>query len=58
MNVKYIRLIFFREFSPTFKTYSGRECIKTITYKLPGGNWGIDEDVCVLGFGQIFRGHL
>lgn len=42
-------LILFQEYSPTLKTYSGRETLKEITYILNGGNWGIDDDCCVLG---------
>jgi hypothetical protein len=41
--------ILFQEYSPTLRTYSGRETLKLITYKLDGGNWGIDDDCCVLG---------
>lgn len=42
-------LIIFREYSPTLHKFSGRETKKVITYKLDGGNFGIDEDCCVLG---------
>lgn len=41
--------VLFQEYSPTLKEYSGRETEKIITYILNGGDWGIDEDVCVLG---------
>lgn len=29
--------------------YTGRELIKTITYILHGGNYGLNKDYCILG---------
>ena len=29
--------------------YTGAEVIKVVTYKLEGGQYGIDKDYCVLG---------
>lgn len=32
--------------------YTDREVTKTVTYKLPGGKFGIDPNYCVLGLGD------
>lgn len=37
-----------REWSP-LSGYSGREMKKTITYVMPGGQWGLSEGNCILG---------
>lgn len=32
--------------------YSGRTLRRTVTYKLPGGQFGIEPDFCVLGLSR------
>lgn len=31
------------------KNYTGRELIKSVSYILYGGNYGLDKDYCILG---------
>jgi len=33
--------------------YTGKEVNRRITYKLPGGKFGIDPNYCVLGLSEI-----
>lgn len=34
-------------------SYTGREIEKTITYKMPGGRFGLDPNYCVLGLSDL-----
>lgn len=38
-----------REYFPSSQVYSGRECIKQISYILRGGTFGLEKDYCILG---------
>lgn len=37
------------EWDPADEAYTGRECLAVVTYVMPGGRWGLDEDHVVLG---------
>jgi hypothetical protein len=41
--------LFLREWDPQAQTYSGREITVSVTYMTKGGQWGIPEDICVMG---------
>lgn len=42
-------VLLLRKWSPTMKSYSGDCLTVSVTHKTPGGNFGLPEDVCVLG---------
>jgi hypothetical protein len=46
-----------REFHPV-KGYSGQSLLMRVTYVLPGGDFGIDPDYCVLGLKKAYGGEL
>ena len=41
------------EFNPDTKEYSGREIEADIIYMTPGGIFGLPDDMCILGLGDI-----
>jgi len=41
--------LFLREYRPEAQTYTGRTLVATVTYMTPGGQWGIPQDICVMG---------
>ena len=42
-------LLRLREWSQISEDYTGCEIVARISYKTPGGEWGLPMDVCVLG---------
>jgi hypothetical protein len=38
------------EFSPLTGEFTGRKILRTISYILPGGSFGVPADYCVIGF--------
>lgn len=44
---------FRRDCSAPHGHYTGQELEAKITFKLPGGHWGIEHGYCVLGLGEI-----
>jgi hypothetical protein len=40
-----------QRWDPKTKEYSGTAALVPITYMTPGGEWGLPEDICVLGLG-------
>lgn len=42
--------LWLREWDPTTKEYTGRGCHGEITYILFGGQFGIEQGTCVIGF--------
>jgi len=43
-----------KEFYYTTQKYSGREIKVKVTYMLMGGQFGVDEDFCVMGFNRVY----
>ena len=37
---------------PARGDYTGRECFVTVTYLVPGGRWGMPDDLCVMGISE------
>lgn len=37
-----------KEFEPNSKTYTGRECVKTVTYMMMGPAFGVEPGHCVM----------
>lgn len=51
-----LRLLEFqRDDTPAGGTYSGASIDVLVTYKLPGGKYGLPDDLCVLGIEVIGR---
>jgi len=42
-------LLNLREWNPETERYTGRELTAKVTYKINGGQYGLDNDYCVLG---------
>lgn len=42
-------ILHLHEYDPDVNDYSDRVCHRKITYKLEGGNFGIEKGYCVLG---------
>jgi len=38
-----------RKWEPEAKEYAAESALARVTYKVPGGKWGLAEDLCVLG---------
>jgi hypothetical protein len=38
-----------KEWEPMTKKYTGRYCERYVTYVLPGGNFGVAPNFCVMG---------
>ena len=45
-------ILLLREFSPDANDYTG-DHTRWVSYVLPGGNFGIEADWCVLGFSSL-----
>ena len=41
-----------REWDPRLAAYTGRELRRVITYRLDGGQFGIEAGHCILGLGE------
>jgi hypothetical protein len=42
-------VLILREYDPATGEYSGRQLARNVTYKLPGGGFGVEAGYCVLG---------
>lgn len=42
-------VVWFREYDPLRKIYTGQECFARIVYLTPAGTWGLPTDLCVFG---------
>lgn len=43
--------LWLKEYNPKKESYTGNKVYRIITYKLKGGQFGIQEGFCVLGLG-------
>lgn len=41
--------LFLREYNPTTESYTGQSMVKTVSYILHGGNFGIESGYVVMG---------
>jgi hypothetical protein len=42
-----------REWDPTTGLYTGAFVLRLVTYMTPSGEWGLPEDLCVLGIPPV-----
>lgn len=43
-------MLLLREWDPDAMAYTGRSIVRRVAYLTPGGEWGLPQAVCVLGF--------
>jgi hypothetical protein len=44
-------MLVLREYDPELDVFTGRELEKHVTYMIRGGEWGLPDQLCILGWG-------
>jgi hypothetical protein len=50
--------LWLNEWSPDTGTYTGRALVAVVTHVVPGGRWGLPDDLCVMSVRIVGRGDI